>query len=49
VCPFHGKHAIVDIHETDQIDITACCQEFHELLENIISGNLEKPIETTGI
>lgn len=42
VCPFHGKHANVQIHEAGKINISACCAEFHELMENIIFGGVQK-------
>jgi hypothetical protein len=36
ICPFHGKHPTVEIHETGQMNISACCLDFQELIQNII-------------
>jgi len=36
MCSLHGKHANIEIGEDNKLSISACCQEFHEQLENII-------------
>lgn len=40
VCPSHGKHPVVEIHESGQMNISACCDEFHQQIENIINNEL---------
>ncbi|MEP6947946.1 MAG: hypothetical protein ABI863_01665 [Ginsengibacter sp.] len=45
MCPLHGKHANVEIHEEGQINISACCAEFHEQMEKIIAIGLQKPLD----
>jgi hypothetical protein len=37
MCPFHGLHPFVDIHEHGPINVSACCEEFHEYIRNIIN------------
>jgi hypothetical protein len=37
ICPFHGKHPTVEIHEAGKMNILACCEEFHEFIQNIIN------------
>ena len=44
MCPFHGKHPTVEIHEAGQMNISACCEEFREQIENIVNGKLQKPL-----
>ena len=36
MCPLHGTHANIEIKQEWEITISACCEEFHELLEKII-------------
>ena len=35
-CSLHGKHPNVEINKDWQLSISACCQEFHDQMENII-------------
>ena len=37
-CPFHGKGPIVGISEAGQIEISTCCMEFQQFLENIVKN-----------
>jgi hypothetical protein len=36
MCPSHGLHANIEIKQEWEITISACCEEFHELLGKII-------------
>ena len=40
--PLHGKHPNVEIREGGQIRLLACCDEFHELMGNIINDFQKK-------
>ena len=45
MCPFHGKHPTVNIHEAGQMNISTCWEEFHKLVENIIPGRLQNSFD----
>ena len=45
ICPFHGKHPTVDIYDAGKINISACCKEFLEQMENIVKRELQKPFD----
>ena len=49
ICPFHGKHPAVEIHETGQMNISACCEEFREQMGNIVKGELLKIFDGAGL
>jgi len=49
VCPFHGKHPTVDIHETGKLDINACCDEFLEQIGHIVNIELQNDAKTTTV
>ena len=40
MCPFHGRHPTVEIYESGQMNISACCEKFHDQIEKIINGEL---------
>ena len=35
ICSLHGKHPGIEIEKDWQLNISACCPEFHEQMENI--------------
>lgn len=48
MCPFHGKHPTVEIHEVGQMNISACCEEFRKQIGDIVNGGLPKPFVDTS-
>ena len=42
LCPFHGKHPTVKMHAGGRMDILACCEEFHEFIQNIINDKFSQ-------
>jgi hypothetical protein len=42
ICPFHGKRASVNMHEAGEIEISACCKEFHAFLETLSKNKFQK-------
>jgi hypothetical protein len=36
MCPCHGKHPTVEIHQTFQVSISACCEEFNDFIQKIM-------------
>ena len=42
MCPFHGKHPTVEIHELGQLDIFACCDAFREQCVSIENLKMAK-------
>ena len=36
ICSLHGKHPNIEIGKDYKLNISACCQEFHGQLEDII-------------
>jgi hypothetical protein len=49
MCPLHGKHANVEIKKDWQLNISACCREFHEQMENIIKDFQKKGEDTLTV
>jgi hypothetical protein len=48
MCPFHGKYPVVEISEVGQMNISACCDEFHQQIGNIVDVELQSPFESAG-
>ena len=48
ICPFHGKRATVNMHEAGEIEISACCKEFHVFLETLGKYKFQKGIDKSG-
>ncbi|MEP6951366.1 MAG: hypothetical protein ABI863_18900 [Ginsengibacter sp.] len=46
MCPFHGKHPIVEIHEVGEMNVSACCDEFLEQIGKIINVQLQNPFDS---
>jgi hypothetical protein len=40
-CPYHGKHATVQIHSDLQMEITVCCKEFLQFIEECINDQTD--------
>jgi hypothetical protein len=49
VCPFHGKHPVVEIREVGKMNISACCDEFLEQIGNIVNVELQNPFEAQAL
>ena len=44
MCPFHGKHPVVEIHRAGQMDISACCEEFRKQMVNIVNSEFKNQL-----
>jgi hypothetical protein len=49
ICPFHGKHPTVEIHQTGKLDITACCDEFLHQIEHIVNVEVQNDLKITPV
>lgn len=44
ICPFHGKHPTIELQETGQVNISACCEAFREQCLTIVNLNRAKAV-----
>ena len=48
MCSLHGKHPNIEITEDWKLTISACCNEFHEQMENIIK-DFQETMNTVSV
>jgi hypothetical protein len=49
ICPFHGKHPIVEIHKAGGMDISVCCEEFRGQIARIVNGDSQNPLADVSL
>jgi hypothetical protein len=43
MCPYHGKHPNIELDSNWKLTVSACCNEFKEMMETIKSHFENKP------